>query len=190
MEYFKNFLFFVIAFSLLFTSCKKEEEVIIEGCTDSNAMNYMQAATSNNGSCIFAYDLAQGIWSITPNCGSIEITDPVFGMSLYTLNVSDLFPQSAEIIGQSQGIIALKIDSDAGIDQSFTADITNDGVITLQQGQSFNYDTGIPFVGDVTVNVSGGGNVNISNTGLMNLDLEFVTLLGTENTSCQIDFFK
>ena len=134
--------------------------------------------------------MAQGIWSIAPNCGSIEITDTFIGMSLYTLNVSDLFPQTAEIIGQSQGIIALKIDSDAGIDQSFTADITNDGVITLQQGQSFNYDTGIPLVGDVTVNVSGGGNVNISNTGLMNLDLEFVTLLGTENTSCQIDFFK
>ena len=45
---------------LTFISCKKEEDPVL-GCTDSNAMNYNSNATSNDGSCLIAYDIAQGI---------------------------------------------------------------------------------------------------------------------------------
>ena len=35
--------------SLVFTACEKEEE-IIEGCTDTGAVNYNTNATNDNGS--------------------------------------------------------------------------------------------------------------------------------------------
>ena len=52
-----------IGVSLVVSSCKKEE-VLIDGCTDITAMNYQDLATNNDGSCVFAYDIAQGIWNI------------------------------------------------------------------------------------------------------------------------------
>ena len=62
MKHYSKILIAVIISSLLvISSCKKEEE-IIEGCTDSAAMNFNATATSNDGSCIFAYDIAQGTW--------------------------------------------------------------------------------------------------------------------------------
>ena len=63
---------FFVGLSIIVSSCKKEEQ-IIEGCTDSSAMNYLSNATSNDGSCIFAYDIAQGTWSISPDCDEIDL---------------------------------------------------------------------------------------------------------------------
>ena len=40
-----------VSLSIIVSSCKKDE-MIIEGCTDSSAMNYLSNATSNDGSCI------------------------------------------------------------------------------------------------------------------------------------------
>ena len=49
---------FIIAttISLVFTACKKEEE-IIEGCTDTGAVNYNTNATNDNGSCKYNLSL-------------------------------------------------------------------------------------------------------------------------------------
>ena len=42
--------------SLIFTACEKEEE-IIEGCTDTGAVNYNTNATNDNGSCKYNLSL-------------------------------------------------------------------------------------------------------------------------------------
>jgi len=60
---FKLASLFAIVILFVISSCKKEEE-IIEGCTDSAAMNFQSTATSNDGSCMYAYDMAIGIWNI------------------------------------------------------------------------------------------------------------------------------
>ena len=52
--YSKILIVVIISSLLVISSCKKEEE-IIEGCTDSAAMNFNATATSNDGSCILAY---------------------------------------------------------------------------------------------------------------------------------------
>ena len=57
-------IIFLLSIIMVISSCKKE----IDGCTDSSAMNYSADAWTNDGSCIFAYDIAQGIWNISPDC--------------------------------------------------------------------------------------------------------------------------
>ena len=46
-----------VGLTLVVSSCKKEE-MLIDGCTDINAMNYQDLATNNDGSCEYAYDNA------------------------------------------------------------------------------------------------------------------------------------
>ena len=65
-----------LAISLVVSSCKKEE-VLIDGCTDSSAMNYMIDATTNDGSCVFAYDIAKGTWNISSVCDDLIISIPL-----------------------------------------------------------------------------------------------------------------
>ena len=61
----KKIFYTFLAASIMFVSCKKEEESSInipnsvEGCTNSTATNYNINATSDDGSCI--YDIT-GIW--------------------------------------------------------------------------------------------------------------------------------
>ena len=61
----KKIFYTFLAASIIFVSCKKEEESSInipnsvEGCTNSTATNYNINATSGDGSCI--YDIT-GIW--------------------------------------------------------------------------------------------------------------------------------
>ena len=72
---------------------QKEEDPVL-GCTDSNAMNYNSNATSNDGSCLIAYDIAQGLWNINPNCDDLNI--PLLG-DMFSLN--DALPESIEVDG-------------------------------------------------------------------------------------------
>ncbi len=51
-KYSKIFIIVIISSLLVTSSCKKDE-LIIEGCTDSAAMNYNSTATSNDGSCVY-----------------------------------------------------------------------------------------------------------------------------------------
>ena len=55
---------FFVGLSIIVSSCKKEE-LIIEGCTDSSAMNYLSNATSNDGSCIFSHEIMVNTWNIS-----------------------------------------------------------------------------------------------------------------------------
>lgn len=47
-----NFALFVLVFSLVFVSCKKDPETTI-GCNDSTADNYNASATVDDGSCTY-----------------------------------------------------------------------------------------------------------------------------------------
>ena len=83
-------IIFLLSIIMVISSCKKE----IDGCTDSSAMNYSADATTNDGSCIFAYDIAQGIWNISPDCE--EYTIPIINQ---TLSLNDQLPESIEVQG-------------------------------------------------------------------------------------------
>jgi hypothetical protein len=64
----KKILYLFLTVSLIFSSCKKEEDevvtpTVISGCTDSDATNYIANATSDDGTCI--YKVTEAVWSIT-----------------------------------------------------------------------------------------------------------------------------
>ena len=62
----KKLLYTLLAVTLLFSSCKKEEEdtiaapTVLSGCTDVIATNYDATATSDDGSCTFG--IVGGAW--------------------------------------------------------------------------------------------------------------------------------
>jgi len=63
----KKILYLFLTVSLIFSSCKKEEDdvvtpTVISGCMDANATNYNANATNDDASCL--YDLT-GVWETT-----------------------------------------------------------------------------------------------------------------------------
>ena len=62
----KKILYLFLTVSLIFSSCKKEEEdntpTAVQGCTDSDATNYNSNATSDDGTCM--YNIV-GVWETT-----------------------------------------------------------------------------------------------------------------------------
>ena len=161
----------IISSLVLISSCKKEEE-IIEGCTDSVAMNYNSNATSNDGSCQYAYDIAQGIWNISSDCDDLPI--PIPGLSL-----DDLLPESIEVEGAGNSTLFIDIDG-----AQVTGSIDNDGnIIASEQTVQIDIGLGIP----TDVQVSGNGKLESENTGYMDLTYSFdVPILGSQSTSCNI----
>ena len=80
----------LLTLTIVNSSCKKEEEIpVINGCTDANAMNYLSSANTSDGSCIFAYDIAQGFWDIVTTCEELNISIPFVGDFPVPLN--DIF---------------------------------------------------------------------------------------------------
>ena len=144
----------IVSFVFIISSCTKEGGTI-EGCTDSSAMNYNVNATSNNGSCIYAYDIAQGIWNITPDCDDLPI--PIPGLP----SLNDIYPESIDVQGQGNNTLFI----DIGVSQ-LTGEIDNNGVIIVSE-QIINVDIG---TGPMDVNVSENGNIESENSGYMNLD--------------------
>ena len=127
---------------LTFISCKKEEDPIL-GCTDSSAMNYNSDATSNDGSCLIAYDIAQGLWNINPNCDDLNI--PLLG-DMISLN--DALPESIEVDGSGGNIIFIEIS-----ENQVEGTIDNDGNVIVSS-QDLQLDMGGMGL-DFPVSVSG-----------------------------------
>ena len=164
-------IFFII---LTFISCKKEDDPIL-GCTDSSAMNYNSNATSNDGSCLIAYDIAQGLWNINPNCDDLDI--PLLG-DMFSLN--DALPESIEVDGSGGNIIFIEIS-----DNQVEGSIDNDGNVIVSS-QSLQLDMGGMGL-DLPVSVSGSGSIIDANSGTMNLTFSFdIPFVGTQSSSCEI----
>ena len=172
----KNFYSITIIFFIILTfiSCKKEEDPIL-GCTDSSAMNYNSDATSNDGSCLIAYDIAQGLWNINPNCDDLNI--PVLG-DMISLN--DALPESIEVDGSGGNIIFIEIS-----ENQVEGTIDNDGNVIVSS-QDLQLDMGGMGL-DFPVSVSGSGLIIDANSGTMNLTFSFdIPLIGTQSSSCEI----
>lgn len=159
---------------LTFFSCKKEDDTIL-GCTDSSAMNYNSNATSNDGSCLIAYDIAQGFWNINPNCDDLNI--PLLG-DMFSLN--DALPESIEVDGSGGNIIFIEIS-----ENQVEGTIDNDGNVIVNS-QSLQLDMGGMGL-DFPVSVSGSGSIIDANSGTMNLTFSFdIPFVGTQSSSCEI----
>ena len=195
--------------SLVFSSCKKEEtillgctdstalnfnnlantddgnceyEMIVDGCTDIVAMNYQPLANNDNGSCVFAYDIAQGIWNISSECDDLIISIPLVGDFPVPLN--DMFPETIKITGEGVGVVSMDINQ-----ENVLADVAYDGTVTIQDGQKISLDTGD--FGVVDVDITGSGKIETATNGDLTLNLAFeVPLAGTQSSSCEIAFTK
>tara|TARA_B110000967_G_C18843719_1_gene540796 strand:+ start:40 stop:588 length:549 start_codon:yes stop_codon:yes gene_type:complete len=178
---FKSSVVLFVGLSLIVSSCKKEEQ-IIEGCTDSSAMNYQSSATNNDESCVFAYAIAQGVWNITSECEELTVSIPLLGD--FPIPLNDMFPDTIEITGEAEGVVAMDINGN-----NVLADVASDGTVSIQDDQKISFDTGV--IGEVDVNITGSGTIVSDSNGNLTLNLAFdIPLAGTQNSSCEIEFTK
>ena len=162
-----------IGLSIIFSSCKKE----IDGCVDSSAMNYLSDANSDDGSCVFAYGIAQGTWNIASDCQSLTILT-------FEVPLNDMFPDTVEITGEGEGVVAMDINGNI-----ILADVSINGDVTIRDGQKISLDTGV--IGVVDVDITGSGKIETATNGDLTLNLAFeVPLAGTQSSSCEITFSK
>lgn len=155
------------------SSCKKE----VDGCTDSTAMNYQADATSDDGSCIIAYNIAQGIWNISPDCE--DYTIPVIGT---TISLNDQLPETIDVQGAGDNSLYIEIG-----DTQVNGTIDYDGNIQVSK-QTISLDMGF---GPMDIDVEGNGVINTSSTGSMDLtySFEIQTIPGfpiSESLDCSI----
>ena len=140
---------------MIIYSCKKE----VDGCTSSSAMNYDSAATTDDGSCIFAYNIAQGVWGISPDCE--EYTIPIIGT---TISLNNQLPENIEVQGAGNNILYIEIG-----DTQVTGVIDNLGQITVNN-QTISLDMGF---GPMDIDVEGTGEIKSSSSGEMDLTYSF-----------------
>lgn len=170
--FFKSLFLFSLLIVFIFSSCKKEQ-----GCTDSAAMNYYIEAEEDDGSCIYAYDLAQGTWNINPDCE--ELTVPVIG----TISFNDQIPETVDVQGGGNNTLFIDIDG-----TQVSGDISSTGYLTVGD-QSVSIDAGLGFPLDVIV--SGDGQISSANAGYMNLTYSFdIPLVGAQQITCSITMTK
>jgi len=165
-------LFSVCSILLIFSSCTKEP-----GCMDPNSMTYNSEAKKDDGSCVYAYDIAQGTWNITPDCEQLSI--PVIG----TISLDDQLPESIEVQGAGDNSLFIDIDG-----TQVSGDIDNMGNITVNP-QTVQIDPGLGFPLDVEI--EGDGNVSLDNTGNMNLKYSFeIPVVGSYSVDCSVELSK
>ena len=168
---------------MIISSCKKEEDKI-EGCTDSSAINYLFDATSNDGSCIYAYNIAKGDWAIEASCDSVTISLLIVEE---TISITEMFPDSVEITGEENGVVSMDINGN-----NILADIANDGSVTIQDNQTISFDTSdfdpTGFIGVVDINITGSGTIISDSNGNLLLNLSNSSL--SIDTDCEIIFLR
>ena len=151
---------------------------------DPNSMTYNPDAKKDDGTCVYAYDIAQGIWNISSACDDLTISIPLVGDFPVPLN--DIFPPTIEITGEGNGIVALDVNGN-----DVMADVSNEGIVTIKDNQTISFDTGIPLIGILDVNISGSGKIETAANGDFTLNLAFeVPLSGTQTSSCEITFTR
>ena len=171
----KIILFSVCSILLIFTSCTKEP-----GCMDPNSMTYNPDAKKDDNSCVYAHNIAQGIWNITPDCEEIDILGQ-------TISLNDQLPESIEVQGEENNVLFIDIDGTV-----VSGEIDYSGNITVEnQTVSLDFGLGVP----IDVDVEGSGLINLDNSGEMELTYSFnlpppLDLLGSQSISCNIDLYK
>ena len=174
-----------VGVSLVVSSCKKEE-VLIDGCTDSSAMNYQSLATNNDGSCEFAYNIAQGIWNIETDCQELTIT--ILTQSI-DVPLNDIFPETIEIAGIGDNVVSIDINGNTVL-----ADVTSAGKVTIQDEQQISFDTSsfdpTGLIGVVDVDITGSGTIVSDSNGNLSLTLSFEILGTPQSSTCEITFSK
>ena len=145
---------------------------------DPNSMTYNSEAKKDDGSCVYAYDIAQGTWNITPDCEELSI--PVIG----TISLDDQLPESIVVQGAGDNSLFIVFN-----ETQVSGDIDNMGNITVNP-QTVQIDPGLGF--DLDVDIEGSGLINLDNTGEMNLTYSFEIPIvgGSESISCDIDLHK
>ncbi|MDC0201835.1 hypothetical protein OAJ56_01180 [Flavobacteriales bacterium] len=151
----KLFFLLLLSLSVTFISCEKEP-----GCMDPNSLTYNPDAKKDDGTCIYAYDIALGIWNMDPDCE--EYTIPVIGT---TVSLNDQLPDSIYVQGDD-GVDDLFIDID-GTQLSGTIDYEGN---VLVDPQTISIDMGF---GPMDIDVSGSGFISSSTLGSMDLTYSF-----------------
>jgi len=200
------FLNLALILSLIFSSCTKEEEIVL-GCTYSTATNYNPSATTddgscnysvngcidflamnfnpqanlNDGSCIYAYDLAIGIWNISPDCD--EYTVPVIWT---TISLNDQLPETIDVQGGGGDLLYILIG-----ETQINGIIDNLGNITVTS-QTVSFHMGF---GPMDIDIEGNGLIVSSNSGNMDLiysfDIEVVPGFPiSESLNCSISLSR
>ena len=87
----KKYLYLILAVSVIFTSCKKEE-----GCSDELATNYNIDAEKDDGSCIFS--VAGGTWTTQSVVSTGNMTVSMAGLTVLdsAINYTETNPDSLE----------------------------------------------------------------------------------------------
>ncbi len=174
---FQIYFTFLFCLCVFLSSCKKD----IEGCTDNTAMNYDVEANLDNGSCIYFYDIAQGVWGISPDCE--EYTIPIIGT---TISLNDQLPESIDVQGGGNNMLYIDING-TQVDGS----IDSQGNLTVPN-QTIQIDMGF---GPMDIDVEGSGFIESDISG--NLDLTYAFEIETipgfpiaESLDCAISLSK
>ena len=87
----KKFIYFFFAFSIIFSSCTKEE-----GCTDPLATNFNVDAENDDGSCVFG--VAGGEWITESIVASGSISASLMGIPIFDsiINFTETNPDSLD----------------------------------------------------------------------------------------------
>ena len=177
----KIILFSICTILLTFTSCKKEP-----GCMDPNSMTYNSEAKKDDGSCIYAYDIAQGLWNITPDCQALTIT--ILTQS-FEVPLNDIFPETINITGEGVGVVSMDMNG-----ENVLADVAYDGIVTIQDGQKISFNTSsfdpTGLIGEVDVDITGSGTIVSDSNGNLSLTLSFEILGTPQSSTCEITFSK
>ena len=153
---------------MVISSCKKE----VDGCTDSSAMNYLSDATFNDGSCIYAYDIAQGVWYFTSQCEGESAED-----------FQDFLPSSVNVEGYGDGALNFTILDTVNVN----ATIDNNGNVNIPTQTLFSVDTlglSIPF------EVSGSGFIESQDSGNLVLMYLLAIPVFPQSFTCNADLYR
>ena len=151
---------------------------VLLGCLDSTASNFNALANTDDGSCLPPfYDIAQGTWSISPDCDNVDILGQ-------TISLNEQMPETIDV--QGNGDNSLFIDMNG---TQVSGDIDNEGNIVVNE-QDIQIDPGFGFPIDVVV--SGSGKIESENSGYMDLTYEFEIPIvgGTEEVDCHLTLTK
>ena len=154
---------------------------IVYGCMDPLAMNFNVNSNISDSSCIFSYVIAQGIWSMNPDCD--EYTIPIINT---TISLNDQLPDSIEVMSQQNNVLYIQI-----AENQIYGEIDVNGNVTVPE-QQISIDMGF---GPMDIDVNGNGLINSPNLGNMNLDFSFnIEIIPNfpinETLSCQIELLR